>query len=1352
MSSARLHAEWLSLVEVAGPFLTLPVLQRALPHGLDPTDQALVEDLRQALQEFEADPTLAALWTRWVIGTLLGFPDEVLRDGAGLGPGLTYRVAEHGETLRPDVAVVDTSDNPERARLLVVVWPVGTNLWERPEEARWAATPVDRMAELCRATGTRLGLVTNGDTWVLVDALVGTGTATVTWDAALWLEERSTLDAFTTLLGVRRFFSVAASDTLEALLAESATAEAEVTDQLGRQVRAAVELLVDAMSRANREQQGAVFADLTAEEIYEAAVTVMMRLVFLLSAEERGLFLLGDETYDTTYAVSTLLGQLDEEANRYGEDVLERRTDAWHRLLATFRLVHGGAAHENLRVPAYGGTLFDPDRFAFLEGRSQTDPCSGPAPAPLQIDNRTIKHILDALQVLRFSGRGGVTEARRLSFRSLDVEQIGHVYEGLLDHAAVLVAYPALGLDGKKEAELALEEVEAQAAKGRPALAAWVVEHAGLTSRQAERALDGQPDPEDFDRLISACENDRELADRVTPFIGLLRRDLRGLPLVYLPDSYYVTKSLDRRSSGAYYTPRVLAEEIVTHTLEPLVYQPGPAEGADPSTWALRGSIELLSLRVCDMAMGSGAFLVAACRYLSGRLLEAWVAEEIAAGDPVPLPGGGSTPMPDEADREILARRLVADRCLFGVDRNPMAVEMAKLSMWLITLAKDQPFTFVDHALRCGDSLLGITDLRQLECFHLDPAVGRRLHGETLFDPGTVIEPVVKAALEKRRELESFPVVDVRDAEQKRRLLDEASDLLAQLKVIADLVVSAGLATAAQSSETFDNRLLSIADDVLSALDLDREQADRDRRVFDLSLKAMYWLDAGRPPMSTDRQCLHWALEFPEVFLAGSGTGFDAIVGNPPFMGSPRISETHGSIYNDYLACSFPPHSKQVDLCAYFFRRACQLIHPLGVVGLLATNSISEGNTRRGGLDVLLSAGWKIIRVRKDFQWPGVAAVIASVLWIAGRDWKGETLINGLPVSSINSLLSAAIRTGGLPKELAANRDLCFQGGTIWGEGFYLSKNEASTMLREDPKNRDVIRPALGGQELNAGDFEGRRWVIDFRERSQDEVAEYEAPQLHLERTIKEWRLSLDPGKYGRIVREWWKHFHARESLYEGIRVRDLKRTIARSRVSNYHMLAFVPSDIFYLDTVIVYLYDSSIAFGVLQSTLHEMWAREYGSRLKADLRYGAKNCFNTFPFPSFDSRIAEFADRYILSRARVMSGRSIGLTASYTLANKQAETATEIEEWRRSMVALDQAVADGYGWTDLDLGHGYLEFEGRQRFMPSPDVIATVLERLLEWNHERYAKELDSGLHAASRGKSGMDRGRKGIDQSMFE
>jgi hypothetical protein len=180
-----------------------------------------------------------------------------------------------------------------------------------------------------------------------------------------------------------------------------------------------------------------------------------------------------------------------------------------------------------------------------------------------------------------------------------------------------------------------------------------------------------------------------------------LRNDARGRPVVIRPESLYVTTATGRRSSGTHYTPRSLTEAVVRYTLEPLVYV-GPAEGKPKQEWKLRSAAELVNLRICDVACGAGAFLVQACRYLGERLVEAW--EE--AIDNCKL---GEQPVPADPDeRLVCALRVVARHCLYGVDKDPLAVEIAKLSLWLLTRAKDEPFTFLDHAVRCGDSLVGL--------------------------------------------------------------------------------------------------------------------------------------------------------------------------------------------------------------------------------------------------------------------------------------------------------------------------------------------------------------------------------------------------------------------------------------------------------------------------------------------------------------------------------------------------------------------------------------------------------------------------------------------------------------------
>ncbi len=310
--------------------------------------------------------------------------------------------------------------------------------------------------------------------------------------------------------------------------------------------------------------------------------------------------------------------------------MLERRHDAWSRLLATFRAVHGGVEHDRMRLRAYGGHLFDPDRYPFLEGRAADTSWRTTPAQPLPIDNRTVLHLLEALQLLQVKvPGGGPAEARRLSFRALDIEQIGHVYEGLLDHTAKRAETPVVGLEGSRESvpEVALAEMEERRARGESALIEYLKERTGRAPSSITSRLAASSEAADLPRLLAACDNDEALCGRVLPFAGLLRQDTYGRPVVLAAGSVYVTAGADRRSTGTHYTPKSLTEPMVQHTLDPLVYI-GPAEGRDKDDWQLRTARELLDLKICDMAMGSGAFLVQAARYLSERLMEAWDVSE----------------------------------------------------------------------------------------------------------------------------------------------------------------------------------------------------------------------------------------------------------------------------------------------------------------------------------------------------------------------------------------------------------------------------------------------------------------------------------------------------------------------------------------------------------------------------------------------------------------------------------------------------------------------------------------------------------------------------------------------------
>src|SRR5439155_13355976 len=186
--------------------------------------------------------------------------------------------------------------------------------------------------------------------------------------------------------------------------------------------------------------------------------------------------------YGETYAVSTLLEQFQDDEDTLGEQVLERRHAAWNRLLATFRAVHDGVEHEAMRLPAYGGGLFDPDRFPFLEGRPRGSRWREAPAHPLPIDDATVLDLLASLQFLEVQGLSGEgTEAQRLSFKALGVEQIGHVYESLLDHTAVRAKTAFVGLAGPDEREIALEELEARRKKSKEDIVEYLVATTGKT-------------------------------------------------------------------------------------------------------------------------------------------------------------------------------------------------------------------------------------------------------------------------------------------------------------------------------------------------------------------------------------------------------------------------------------------------------------------------------------------------------------------------------------------------------------------------------------------------------------------------------------------------------------------------------------------------------------------------------------------------------------------------------------------------------------------------------------------------------------------------------------------------------
>ena len=361
--------------------------------------------------------------------------------------------------------------------------------------------------------------------------------------------------------------------------------------------------------------------------------------------------------------------------------------------------------------------------------------------------------------------------------------------------------------------------------------------------------------------------------------------DLRGSPGQHPipPGAPYLQPTDERRRSGSHYTPRELTDPIVSHALEPAFERIG--QNAAPE--------DVLSLKVCDPACGSGAFLVEACRQLGDRLVAAWVSH----------PAERPTIPPDE-DEQLHARRLVAQRCLYGVDRNPMAVDLARLSLWLATLAREHEFTFLDHALKAGDSLVGL-DRGQIAALHWD----RSKPEMSLFRPQ--VKDRIERATRGREAIRTAPDDMTRSVQEARH---------GRIETEVEGVRDAG-------------------DAVLAAFfSADKPKARETARAEVESWVAGRWrrrvgaVRALAPAPFARRQGwrpFHWPLEFPEVF-ARENPGFDAIIGNPPFAGKITISDASGPKYIRWLKIVHKGAHGNADLVAHFFRRAFELLRKGG--------------------------------------------------------------------------------------------------------------------------------------------------------------------------------------------------------------------------------------------------------------------------------------------------------------------------------------------------------------------------------------------------------------------------------------
>ncbi len=497
---------------------------------------------------------------------------------------------------------------------------------------------------------------------------------------------------------------------------------ASVRDALQLGVQDALGHLTRAFAAAYRPSAAARRS--RAVDLLDESLVVIYRVLFLLFAEARGLVPSWHPVFRDGYTIESL---------RPSVETQPRPRGVWEALQAIARLAHRGCRAGSLRVPPFNGRLFSPS--------------DAPLADSIPLDDGAVRHALMALTT-RPTAHG----RQRIAYGDLGVEQLGGVYERVLDY---------------------------------------------------------------------------EMAPA---------RD-RSAPLV---------RSGRRKATGTFYTPRSVTEYLVRRTLAPL------AEDAEPEA--------ILGLRVLDPAMGSGAFLVAACRYLASAYEAALLREGSVAGSDL-----------SEAERAGF-RRIVAQRCLFGVDLNPMSVQLARLSLWLTTLSGSRPLTFFDHHLRTGNSLVGagVADVR------LRRSGGRAASGPLPLLDALPLEEIVGAAVTSRESLRDGLEDTIEQIRGKERLfaeLQSAGAPLSRWRAIADLWCAGW----------FDHRCRGVSRGTFEALidtALGRGTSLPETVIRDL-------LRAGREAAEAGR-FFHWELEFPEVFHGADGAplarpGFDAILGNPPW-------------------------------------------------------------------------------------------------------------------------------------------------------------------------------------------------------------------------------------------------------------------------------------------------------------------------------------------------------------------------------------------------------------------------------------------------------------------------------------
>jgi N-6 DNA Methylase len=811
----------------------------------------------------------------------------------------------------------------------------------------------------------------------------------------------------------------------------------------------------------------------------------------------------------------------------------------------------------------------------------------------------------------------------------------------------------------------------------------------------------------------------------------------------------------DRSSSGSHYTPEELVRPLIKHSLDYLIED--KLKEADPE----KG---LLSLTICDVACGSGHILLSAARRVGFELAK------IRSKEDQPTPS-------------VLrvAVRDVIRHCIYGVDLNPLAVELCKVALWLEAHEPGEPLNFLNHHIKCGNAIVGLAHAEELE-----NGISTKAFKEL---PGDVKE--IASSFRKRNEQDlktsnQLSTVDLEKVDNE--LIDVQNDFITFSQLPEGNPEQIEIKQQAYKeliNSSKWTRLKNLADIQVAQFFIPKTLANKDKLTT--HGKYLSYLKQGSKiedlgastNISLEKRFFHWFLEFPEVFQRG---GFDCVLGNPPFLGGQKLSGSYGEAFLESIKYQFAPIGA-VDLVTYFFRRIFSIIKAKGFQSLISTNTIAQGKSREDGLDVIVNQGGSINHAVKSMKWPGVAAVEVALVTITKQPWKGKFNLGGKEVKTITPYLDDA-ETLGNPYPLKHNKGKSFQGSIVLGKGFVLESHEAEALIAKDPKNKDVLFPYLNGDDLNNNpDQSPSRWVINFFDWSESRAKSYPDCYEIVERLVKPERLSYDENKnsWNKSVKlNWWQFGAWRKGLEEAIE--PLNKVLAICRVTKYVKFSFSTSKVVFSDATNVFMSGSILFFTLLENSLHEHWAWKASSTMGGTtLRYSPSDCFETFPFPRINNQqeqqLETIGEAYHEHRRQLMLVMQLGLTKTYNLFHSNSiislainENDKQVQELQKHLEktpntvsfnegvkgilklrelhkTLDEAVLEAYSWhiddtkwgKAIQLRHDFYEVDylpenDRVRYTIHPEARKEVLNRLLQLNHERYAEEVEKGLHSKAK------------------